>query len=269
MDLRKRFLVKEGNFRLADRDPADTAGWRDEKEAVALALKHTEKISKLQQKLYAQHKYAILLVLQGMDAAGKDGTIKHVMTGLNPQGCDVTSFKQPSTLEMDHDFLWRVHRAVPPRGMMGIFNRSHYEDVLVARVHNLVPEKVWSKRYEQIREFEKMLEQNDVAIAKFFLHISKDEQERRFQQRLTDPDKNWKSSPSDFTERKFWDEYQLAYEDALSKSSRKHAPWYAIPSDKKWFRDLAISQIVLDLMEDLHLKYPPPHSTPPIEYGTK
>ena len=269
MDLRKRFVVKGKNFRLSDQDPSDTAGWSDQKLAEAQALENTEKLAKLQQKLYAQHKYAVLVVLQAMDAGGKDGTIKHVLTGLNPQGCDVTAFKQPSTLEKEHDFLWRIHQAVPPRGMIGIFNRSQYEDVLVVRVHELVPDKVWSKRYEQIRDFEKMLSQNDVAIAKFFLNISKQEQESRFKARLSDPDKNWKSSPSDFEERKFWDDYQRAYQDALSKCSRKHAPWYVIPSDKKWFRNLAISQILVDTLEDLHLQYPAPQSKTPSAAGAK
>ena len=269
MDLRKRFLVKGKSFRLTDHDPADTAGWTDEKLAEAQAIENTGKLAKLQQKLYAQHKHAVLIVLQAMDAGGKDGTIKHVMTGLNPQGCDVTSFKQPSTLEKDHDFLWRIHQAVPPRGMIGIFNRSHYEDVLVVRVHNLVPEKVWAKRYEQIREFEEMLYQNNLAIAKFFLNISKAEQDSRFKARLSNPDKNWKSSQADFEERKFWDQYQTAYQDVLSKCSRKHAPWYVIPSDKKWFRDLAISQILVDTMDDLHLQYPAPQSKTPTQAGTK
>jgi PPK2 family polyphosphate:nucleotide phosphotransferase len=268
MDLRERFVVKGKSFSLADRDPADTAGWSDRKAAEEEARENTAKLAKLQQKLYAEHKHAVLMVLQAMDAGGKDGTIKHVMSGINPQGCDVTSFKQPSSLEKDHDFLWRVHFAVPARGMIGIFNRSHYEDVLVVRVHDLVPEKVWSKRYEQIREFEKMLAHNEVTIAKFFLHISKDEQEKRFQARLNDPDKNWKSSAADFTERKFWDEYQAAYQDALTKCSRKYAPWYVIPSNHKWFRDLAISQILVNTLEELHLQYPAPQSISPTKNGT-
>ncbi len=269
MDLRKRFLVKGKNFRLSDYDPGDTAGWTDEKLAETDALKNTERLAKLQQKLYAQHEHAILIVLQAMDAGGKDGTIKHVMSGLNPQGCDVTSFKQPSPIEKDHDFLWRVHHAVPPLGIIGIFNRSHYEDVLVVRVHNLVAEKVWSKRYEQIREFEKMLSHNGVTILKFYLNISKAEQESRFKARLSDPDKNWKSSAADFEERKFWDAYQVAYQDALAKCSRKYAPWYVIPSDKKWFRNLAISQILLDTVEELHLQYPAPQSKMPIDAKAK
>ncbi len=269
MDLRKRFLVKGKKFRLADQDPDDTAGWTDEKAADEQSAKNTLKLEKLQQKLYAEHRFAVLMVLQAMDAGGKDGTIKHVMSGINPQGCSVTAFKQPSQTEKDHDFLWRIHQNVPERGKIGIFNRSQYEDVLVVRVHDLVPEKVWSKRYEQIRDFEKMLFQNDVCSVKFFLNISKAEQESRFQARLKDPDKNWKSSDADFAERKFWDQYQDAYQDALVRSSRKHAPWYVIPSNHKWFRNLAISQILVDTFEDLHLQYPAPQSKIPIAAGAK
>jgi PPK2 family polyphosphate:nucleotide phosphotransferase len=267
MDFRKRFVVKGKKFRLADQDPGDTAGITDQKVAETQSAENTEKLAKLQQKLYADQKYAILVVLQATDAGGKDGTVKHVMSGVNPQGCSVTSFKQPTELEKEHDFLWRVHQAAPSRGKIGIFNRSHYEDVLVVRVHDLVPEKVWSKRYEQIRDFERMLHQNGTCIAKFFLHISKDEQEKRFQARLNDPDKNWKSSAADFTERKFWDQYQTAYEDALTKCSRKNAPWYVIPSNQKWFRNLAISQILVDEIEDLHLQYPAPQSKNPKQAG--
>lgn len=269
MDLRKRFLVKGKKFRLADLDPDDTAGWADEKAAEKQALDNTGKLAKLQQKLYAAHSHAILIVLQAMDAGGKDGTIKHVMSGINPQGCSVTSFKQPSFAEQSHDFLWRVHQNVPARGNIGIFNRSHYEDVLVVRVHNSVPEKVWEKRYQQIRDFERILAQNDVVILKFYLNISKAEQENRFNARLNDPDKNWKSSAADFAERKFWDQYQEAYQDALARCSRRRAPWYAIPSNHKWFRNLAISQILVDTMEDLHLQYPAPETAKPTTVGAK
>ena len=217
--------------------------------------KNTEKLEKLQNVLYAEHKRAVLIVLQGMDAAGKDGTVKHVLGGVNPQGCEVNSFKQPSHEELDHDFLWRVHKVVPPHGKIGVFNRSHYEDVLVVRVHNLVPKNVWSERYRQIRDFEDMLHENGVVILKFFLNISKAEQEKRFQARLGDPDKNWKSSSADFTERKFWDEYQEAYQDALHKTSRSFAPWYVIPANQKWFRNAAVSQILVDTMQEMKLKY--------------
>ena len=256
MDFRKRFAVKKKSFRLADHDPDDTAGFSDDPAAIAHAAKNTEKLEKLQNVLYAEHKRSVLIVLQGMDAAGKDGTVKHVLSGVNPQGCEVTSFKEPSHEEQDHDFLWRVHKAVPPRGRIGVFNRSHYEDVLVVRVHNLVPKDVWSDRYRQIRDFEDMLHQNGVVVLKFFLNISKAEQEKRFQARLDDPDKKWKSSPADFAERKFWDEYQEAYQDALQKTSRSYAPWYVIPANHKWYRDVAVSQILVDTMHDLDLQYP-------------
>ena len=246
MDFRKRFVAKKKSFRLTDHDPDDTAGFDDEAVAGEQARENTQKLEKLQSVLYAEHKRAILIVLQGMDAAGKDGTIMHVMSGVNPQGCQVTAFKQPSHEELDHDFLWRIHKAMPPRGDIGIFNRSHYEDVLVVRVHNLAPKEVWSDRFRQIREFEDMLYRNQVVILKFFLNISKAEQEKRFQARVGDPDRNWKSSDADFTERKFWSEYQDAYQDAIQKTSRAHAPWYVIPSNHKWFRNMAISAIIVD-----------------------
>jgi len=214
-------------------------------------------LRQLQDVLYADKRYALLVLLQGLDAAGKDGTISHIFSGVNPQGCQVTSFKVPTGEEMDHDFLWRVHRAVPGRGYIGIFNRSHYEDVLVTRVHKLVPKSVWSKRYDEINDFEKELVENNVAILKFYLHISKEEQLRRLQARLTDPQKNWKLSPLDFREREHWDEYTAAYEDALTKCSTKHAPWYVIPSDHKWFRNYAIGAIVNDALKQMKLRYPP------------
>jgi PPK2 family polyphosphate:nucleotide phosphotransferase len=188
---------------------------------------------------------------------------------VNPQGCTVTSFKQPAQKELDHDFLWRVHQAVPGNGMIGIFNRSHYEDVLVVRVHNLVPKEVWTKRYDHINAFEELLADNHTTILKFFLHISKDEQKRRFDARNEDPDKNWKSSASDYTERKFWNEYQQAYQDALEKTSKKHAPWFVIPANDKWFRDLAISQIVVKTLEDLNLQYPRAAKAAPKKAGKK
>jgi PPK2 family polyphosphate:nucleotide phosphotransferase len=193
-----------------------------------------------------------------MDTAGKDGTIRNVMTGCNPQGCTVTSFKVPTPEELAHDFLWRVHKAVPGKGQIGIFNRSHYEDVLVVRVHNLVPKSVWSKRYDEINAFENHLTRNGVTILKFFLHISKDEQKRRLLDRLNDPRKQWKVNPGDFEERKLWDDYTAAYEDALSRTSTGHAPWFVIPSDHKWFRNLAVSSIIVDALESLDLKLPRP-----------
>jgi PPK2 family polyphosphate:nucleotide phosphotransferase len=191
-----------------------------------------------------------------MDAGGKDGTIRHVMSGLNPQGCHVTSFKVPTEEELAHDYLWRVHRAVPAKGEIGIFNRSHYGDVLVVRVHNLVPRRVWSERYEQINGFEKILADNDVTIVKFFLHISKEEQKKRLQERLDDPAKHWKVSEADFEERRFWPDYIKAYEDALSKCSTPWAPWYVIPADHKWFRNLAVADILVSTLEDMDMRFP-------------
>jgi len=235
-------------------DTADTLGHKKDNRALE---HHVKRLAELQQLLYADKRHALLIVLQALDAGGKDGTVRHVMSGANPQGCVVTSFKQPTPEELDHDFLWRVHKAVPQRGFIGIFNRSHYEDVLIVRVHNLVPKAVWSKRYEQINDFEKMLAENKVTILKFFLHISKDEQLRRFQARLTDPTRNWKLSLPDVKEREHWDQYVSAYEDALSKCSTKDAPWYVIPSDHKWFRNFAISTIVNHTLEGMHLKFPP------------
>jgi PPK2 family polyphosphate:nucleotide phosphotransferase len=191
-----------------------------------------------------------------MDASGKDGTIRHVMSGVNPQGCTVTSFKQPSTKELEHDFLWRIHAAVPEKGSIGIFNRSQYEDVLVVRVHGLVPKEIWQSRYDQINAFERILVENDVTILKFFLHISRDEQEQRFQQRVEDAQKNWKISPADFREREYWGEYQKAYQDAIAKCSTKEAPWYIIPSDHKWFRNYCVSHIIVRTLESFHMRYP-------------
>ena len=269
MNLTERFIVKPKKFKLSKSDPADTAGYKDKDEAAAETQKLVKRLDHLQEVLYAEHKRSVLIVLQGMDAAGKDGTIQHVMSGVNPQGCDVVSFKEPSKKELDHDFLWRIHQAAPARGMIGIFNRSQYEDVLVVRVHEIVPKSVWESRYEQINDFEKMLAENGTLILKFFLNISKDEQEQRFEARHDDPDKMWKSSPSDAAERKFWDSYQDAFEDALTKCSAPHAPWFVIPGNHKWFRNLAISQIVVDAMERMDLKYPKPESAAPKKAGKK
>ena len=254
MDLGKRCIVEPGEkLDLADRDPGETFGF--EKDEAALA-KLVAKLTELQHLLYADRKHAVLIVLQALDAGGKDGTIQHVMSGVNPQGCEVTAFKAPSDEEKQHDFLWRIHEAVPRLGDIGIFNRSQYEDVLVVRVHELVPKEVWSERYEQINQFEKMLSANSVTILKFFLHISKDEQKKRFEARLKDPSKNWKLSLPDFQERKRWDDYMQAYEAALRKCSTEWAPWYVIPSNKKWFRNLAISNILVKSLEKMDLKYP-------------
>jgi PPK2 family polyphosphate:nucleotide phosphotransferase len=255
----KELIVKPGRkVHLRKFDPGDTLGWDKGHATKASLAKALARLDKLQYLLYADHKHALLVVVQGLDAAGKDGTVRHVMAGVNPQGCRVTSFKTPSPEEAAHDFLWRVHKAVPPCGDIGIFNRSHYEDVLIVRVHNLVPKDVWSARYEQINRFEQILHENNVRIVKFFLHISKDEQKKRFMERIDDPDKRWKISQADFDERKFWDEYTAAYEDVLERCSTKRAPWYVIPADKKWFRNLAVSHIIVEALEEMDLKFPPP-----------
>ncbi|MDZ7767386.1 MAG: polyphosphate kinase 2 family protein [Melioribacteraceae bacterium] len=225
-----------------------------------------QKLTELQNKLYANDKYAMLLIFQGMDAAGKDGAIKHVMSGLNPQGVQVFSFKQPSAEEMDHDYLWRINKSLPERGRIGIFNRSHYEDVLIVRVHDLlkyrklpqkfVTETVWKNRFEQIRNFEEYLFKNGIVTLKFFLHISKEEQKERFMKRLEDKSKNWKFSESDVKERKYWNDYQNCFEDAINFTSTKYAPWFVIPADKKWFARYLISEIIVKEMQKLKLAYP-------------
>jgi PPK2 family polyphosphate:nucleotide phosphotransferase len=255
----KELTVKLGKkVKLSKFDADDTLGW-NKNHAMKVSLdKNLKKLDSLQYLLYADRKHALLVVFQGLDAAGKDGTIRHVMSGVNPQGCSVTAFKVPSPEEAAHDFLWRVHRAVPPFGDIGIFNRSHYEDVLVVRVHNLVPKKVWSARYDQINKFEELLHRNNVTILKFFLHISKDEQKKRLMERVDDPDKRWKISEADFAERKFWDDYVASYEDALTFCNTKVAPWFIIPANKKWFRNLAVSHIIAETMEQMNLKFPPP-----------
>jgi PPK2 family polyphosphate:nucleotide phosphotransferase len=256
MDLIKRCLVKPGSkLHLKDHDPGDTFGVRRNDAAFQ---KRLDRLRELQQLLYADKRYALLIVLQALDAGGKDGAIRHVMSGVNPQGCQVTSFKVPSSEERSHDFLWRVHKAVPERGDIGIFNRSHYEDVLVVRVHRTVPKDVWSKRYAQINDFEQMLNENGVRLLKFFLHIGKEEQKRRFQARILDPARNWKLSLADFEERRYWDDYMKAYEDALRKCSTPWAPWYVIPADHKWFRNYLVAELIVRALEDMKLKYPPP-----------
>ena len=259
LDYRKKFRVKPGEkLRLSKIDPSFTG----EHESDAMAKEATErsrsKLAHEQNKLYAEHERSILVVLQAMDAGGKDGTIKHVFSGVNPQGVQVASFKQPTSADLAHDFLWRVHSHTPGRGEITIFNRSHYEDVLVTRVHKLIDKATWTKRYHEIRNFEALLAQNGTTILKFFLHISKEEQLARFSQRLEDPGRNWKISEADYTEREFWDAYLEAFEDAIRATSTRKAPWYVIPSNAKWFRNLAVSQIIADTMADLHLAYPPP-----------
>ena len=213
-------------------------------------------MAEMAKRLYAENDRSILLVLQGMDTAGKDGTIRSVMRGMNPTSCQVTSFKRPSEEEMDHDFLWRCHKAAPRRGNIGIFNRSHYEDVLIVRVHSLVPKSEWSQRYELINDWEKLLSKNGTTVVKCFLHISKETQRERLQERVDIPEKHWKFNPADLAERKLWGDYQKAYEVALSKCSSDHAPWYIIPSDKKWYRNLVISQLLKKVLTDLDPQYP-------------
>ena len=259
MNLSRKLMIEPGSrLRLSRCDPGDTPAFNSKASAARVLEKNLARLAELQYLLYAQNRHALLIVLQGPDASGKDGTIRHVMSGLNPQGVVVTPFKVPSAEELDHDFLWRVHQKVPPRGDIGIFNRSHYEDVLVVRVHELAPREVWSRRYEQINAFEKMLVENDVRILKFFLHIGKDEQKKRIQERIDDPTRNWKLSASDFEERKYFDDYRKAYEDVLSHCSTPTAPWYLVPSNHKWFRNLAVSQIIVEALEELHMKFPPP-----------
>jgi len=246
-----------GRFRLTDIDPTATYGVKKE-EALDRLAKNCERLSVLQYLLYAEGRRALLVVLQGIDAAGKDGTIRRVMSGMNPQGVSVTAFKVPEGAEKRHDYLWRVHNAVPECGKVGIFNRSHYEDVLVVRVHGLVPKVVWSKRFDQINDFERMLSENAVTILKFMLYISKDEQAKRFRERLEDKTKNWKFSPDDVREREYWDQYMEAYNDVLRKCDQEHAPWYVVPANHKWFRNLAVSEIVRLKLEEMGLKYPKP-----------
>lgn len=259
MKLSERFRIKPGSrVTLSQRDPDDTAGLAEKASAKKRIKKNLERLSQLQYRLYAESKRSVLIVLQALDAGGKDGTIRHVMGPLNPQSCKVISFKTPSDEELAHDFLWRIHRAAPRHGEIRIFNRSHYEDVLIVRVHNMVPKSVWSQRYEQINAFEKVLTQNNTHILKFYLHISKDEQLERFRARLEDPTKHWKASEADFAERKYWNAYIKAYEVALSKCSTTHAPWFVIPANKKWFRNYAISEILVEYLAKLRMKFPEP-----------
>lgn len=253
-------------IRLADYSTSDTLDIKSKEDATKLLEKNIENMRELQDKLYASNMYSLLIIFQAMDAAGKDGTIKHVMSGLNPQGTQVYSFKQPSKEELDHGYLWRIYKALPERGRIGIFNRSHYEEVLVVKVHNLikyqqlpselVDDKIWQRRYEQINNFEKYLHENGTVVLKFFLNISKDEQKKRFLKRIEDPAKHWKFSADDINERKYWNEYHKAYEDAINATSKDYAPWYVIPADKKWFTRLVVSEIIVETLEKLNLDYP-------------
>lgn len=265
----KRLIAQPGRkISLKDHDPSWTPKWIDATEAPQLLSDGVQHLAKLQDKLYAQHRHSVLMVFQAMDAAGKDGTIKHVMSGLNPQGCQVFSFKAPSAEERDHTYLWRSVKALPERGRIGIHNRSHYEEVLIARVHPsiLVGEHlpdhmaqssdIWKQRFKEINDFEKHLVQNGTVVLKFFLHVSKAEQKRRFLERIDDSSKNWKFSANDVKERSFWKEYMRAYEDVFSHTSTPWAPWYIIPADNKWFMRVAVSGILAKAMEDLDLEYP-------------
>jgi PPK2 family polyphosphate:nucleotide phosphotransferase len=263
-----RFRVDSGkHFRLKDFDPDDTGDWKSEKHAELTLQERVARTAELQDKLYAQDNWALLLIFQAMDAAGKDSSIKHVMSGVNPQGCEVHSFKAPSAQELQHDFLWRTTRVLPERGHIGIFNRSYYEEVLVVRVHrellndekippSLVTKDVWDERFEDIRAFERHLTRSGTVIRKFFLNVSKKEQKKRFLKRLEEPEKNWKFSPSDVREREFWNDYHHAYEDMIRNTASKHSPWYVVPADHKWFTHLVISTVIVDALESLDLAYP-------------
>lgn len=242
-------------FHLKEFDAEETHGI-DKAIATTGLQKNVERLSVLQYLLYAEAKRSVLIVLQGIDAAGKDGVIRHVMSGMNPQGVTVTPFKVPEGEEKRHDYLWRIHNAVPEWGQIGIFNRSHYEELLVVRVHNLVPKVVWEKRYSQINDFEQMLSENGVRILKFLLMISKDEQAKRFRERIEDKTKNWKFNEGDIKEREYWDSYMDAYDDVIEKCSTPHAPWHVIPSNRKWFRNYAVSEIVCSAMESMGIEYP-------------
>ena len=254
----KQYLVKpETKVKLSKWDPNDTGDFKGGKEeGLAKLEKLNGKLESLQELLFAEHKHKVLIVLQAMDTGGKDGAIRRVFDRVNPAGVRVASFKAPTAEELDHDFLWRVHKQVPGKGEMVIFNRSHYEDVLVVRVHNYVTPEVWGKRFEQINEFERTLAENGTTILKFYLHIDLDEQKARFQARLDDPTKRWKFRLGDLEERKFWPDYMKAFEDVLSKTSTEHAPWYIVPANRKWFRDLVISSVLVDTLEGLKMEYP-------------
>ncbi|MDX1690651.1 MAG: polyphosphate kinase 2 family protein [Acidimicrobiia bacterium] len=247
----------DGPVRLADIDPRDSSAFDGGKDAGKDYLGFlNDRMEDLQELLYAEGKRRLLVVLQATDTGGKDGTIRHVFDGVNPQGVKVASFKKPTPRELAHDYLWRVHRHVPGDGEITIFNRSHYEDVLVVRVHSLVPEERWSKRYDHINEFERMLADEGTTIRKFFLHISKEEQAERLQARLDDPSKHWKFSLGDLDERKRWDDYQAAFEDMVNRTSTPWAPWYVVPADRKWYRNLVVGQVLVDTLEGFDMQYP-------------
>ncbi len=267
-DLLKSYIITKGQkFRLKDHDPADTAHIDDKEHAEELLKQGVERLAKLQDLLYAHNHWSLLLIFQATDAAGKDGVIKHVMSGINPQGCQVYSFKKPSDEEMDHDFLWRTNKCLPERGRIGIFNRSYYEEVLVVKVHpeflgyqhlppQLIGKKVWEHRYESINDMEKHLARNGTVVRKFFLNVSHEEQLRRFKKRLEDPERNWKYDPGDAAERVHWDEYQQSYQDCIRATATEYAPWIIVPADHKWFSRLVVAAAVIDALENLDLHYP-------------
>jgi PPK2 family polyphosphate:nucleotide phosphotransferase len=266
-DLTKRYRIKDGSrFKLADFDPGDQDGF-DKDSAKALLTQSAERLGELQERLYAEHQWAVLIVLQGLDAAGKDGVIEHVMSGVNPQGCDVHPFKAPSQLELDHDFLWRAAVELPRRGHIGIFNRSYYEEVLVTRVHKelldrqglppkLVTKELWKERYEDINAFERHLVRNGTAVLKFFLNVSKKEQRKRLLARIDDPAKQWKFNAGDIGERKLWDQYLTAYEDMIRATATDDAPWYVVPADHKWFTRLVVASAIIERVEAIDPKFP-------------
>lgn len=256
----KRYRVEPGSrVDLAKIDPGSTEAFEGKKkDAEQVFPKLNARLEEMQELLWAEHRHKVLIVLQGMDTSGKDGTIRHVFEGVNPTGVRVASFKSPSPEELEHDFLWRVHSKVPGSGEMVIFNRSHYEDVLIVRVHNLAPESVWGKRYDQINDFERLLAETGTTILKFFLHISRDEQKERLQARIDDPAKRWKFRKGDLVDRERWDDYRAAYEEALSRTSTEHAPWYVVPADKKWYRNLVVATILSETLEGLGMKQPEP-----------
>jgi PPK2 family polyphosphate:nucleotide phosphotransferase len=268
LEFAEPFRVADGtHFRLKDFDPADTRGLKSKEQAKETLERGVARLAELQEKLYAQDRWAILLILQAMDAAGKDSTIKHVMSGVNPQGCQVTSFKGPSAEELNHDFLWRTTRSLPERGKIGIFNRSYYEEVLAVRVHPeflaqekmpgpLVSDKIWQERFEDINAFERFVSRNGIRVVKVFLHLSKKEQKKRFLERLDEPEKHWKFSMNDVLERQHWEKYMRAYEEMIRNTSTKHAPWHVVPADHKWFTRLVVAEAIIDALESLDLSFP-------------
>jgi PPK2 family polyphosphate:nucleotide phosphotransferase len=262
------YCITDGEkFRLKDYDPADTNGVKSKRHAQTILDRRVGLLSHMQEKLYAQDRWALLVILQGLDAAGKDGLIKHVMSGVNPQGCSVSAFKAPSEEDLNHDYLWRSHKSVPERGKIGIFNRSYYEEVLVVRVHadllraqklpaRLVTKQIWDERYEDLNAYERYLTRNGVVVRKFFLHLSKKEQKKRLLERLEDPKKNWKFSMADVKERNSWKAYQQAYEEMIQKTAMKHSPWYVVPADNKWFTRLIVASVIIEALDALALAFP-------------